>query len=255
MIPGPSRPSGPTPPAKAGADERPRIEFDYAWGWFQYHASQRLTAFNFFLIIVGLLLVGFAQAIDHHWNAFGFGLGLLGALVATGFLALDVRNAELVIRGREALAKLELGMGSPLSDDDLKRETLAKAIGLGGLGRQVAKLPWLFRHQFWLRFIIAMVGAGFIAGAAWAYCGYAGTDQPEVVSCRASTVLVMHRRGFDLNLVQRSEQQREQGGSNHDRSGPGDSLSGYLHVQPIRVGNHQRVKARRHCGKQPIGSR
>lgn len=78
-----------------------RIEFDYAWGWFQYHAAQRLTSFNFFLIIVGFVLVGFAQAIDKQWDAFGVGLGLLGVVVAAGFLALDIRNAELVFRGQK----------------------------------------------------------------------------------------------------------------------------------------------------------
>lgn len=34
---------------------------DYAWDWFAYHAGQRLTTFNFFLVIVGVLTVGLVK--------------------------------------------------------------------------------------------------------------------------------------------------------------------------------------------------
>jgi hypothetical protein len=57
------------------SDDKHKAELDYAWDWFKYHASQRLTAFNFFLIMVGFLLVGYAHAIDKHFVYFGIGLG------------------------------------------------------------------------------------------------------------------------------------------------------------------------------------
>jgi hypothetical protein len=212
-------------------DETARIEFDYAWGWFQYHASQRLTAFNFFLVIVGFLLVGYAQAILNRWDAFGVGLGVIGLCISIGFFALDVRNRELVNLGRDALRTLEETIGASLCEGDARP---------------------LVSHRFWLRSIIAVIGAGFVVGAIWAGCGYPGTGD-DTVSCRTSTVLVLHRPGFDLDLVQRSEQQRDQGGSNHDRGGPGDGLSGYLHVQSVGVGNDKRVKTGRHCGEEPVG--
>jgi hypothetical protein len=231
------------------------MEFDYAWGWFQYHASQRLTAFNFFLIIVGFLLVGFAQAIGNHWGAFGTGLGLLGAWVSAGFLALDVRNAELVIYGKDALAGLESGMQVSQHDAKRDRTALPEALGFGSAGSAAAPfLRWFFKHELWLRAIIAVVGLSFLACAGWALCGYPGIGQSEATSCRASTVLVLHRHGLDLSLVQRSEQEREQGGADHDRGRPGDGLSGDLHVESVGVGDHQRVEAGRHCGKQPVSS-
>jgi hypothetical protein len=213
-------------------DQKTRIEFDYAWGWFQYHAAQRLTAFNFFLIIVGLLLVGYAQAIDHHWSPFGIGIGLLGMLVSMGFFALDMRNEELVDRGLDGLRTLELGLGVSFTKRPRSK---------------------LLRHRLWLRLIIGAVGFFFFLGGAWAVVGYPSTGDPATVSCRASTVLVLDRPGLDLNLVQRSEEQRDEGGSDHDRGGPGDSLSGYLHVQSIGVGDHKRVKTGRHCGEESIG--
>jgi hypothetical protein len=240
-------------------DARERIEFDYAWGWFQYHASQRLTAFNFFLIIVGLLLVGFAQAVGNHWSLFGAALGSLGSVVAAGFLALDVRNQELVTCGVVALQKLELTMGIALTDREEKREHLEGSFGRGWVGRKIG--PWgmrhapLFKHRVWLRLVIAVVGLFFLAGAGWAAWGYPGTEQPPAINCRKSTVLMLHRRGLDLNVVQRSEQEGEQGGTDHDRGGPGDGLSGYLHVQPVGMGDHQRVESGGHCGEESVGGR
>jgi hypothetical protein len=164
--------------AEETSGESRRVEFDYAWGWFQYHAAQRLTAFNFFLIISGLLLVAYGQAIDHRWNAFGLGLGLLGALVAAGFFALDVRNEELVNRGKRALSALEADMGVELSGHTGERKHLEDAFGGGRFGRRLyawtggAGRKWLFTHRFWLRCVIGSVGLGFAAGAIWAIAGY-----------------------------------------------------------------------------------
>jgi hypothetical protein len=232
------------------------MEFDYAWGWFQHHASQRLTAFNFFLVIVGLLLVGYAQAIDHTWTAFGVGIGILGALVAAGFLALDVRNFELVIRGRDALEELELGMTIRLSRCEENREKLGEALGQGPMSRWLAAgkaRRKTFTHRFWLRLIIATVGLGFAVGAVLAACGSWGVVRPGTISCRTSTVLVLHRPGFDLNLVQRSEREGEQRSGNDDGGRPDHGLGGDLHVQSIGMGNYKRVQTGRHCGKEPVG--
>jgi len=94
--------------------QRLQLELDYAWNWFQDSASQRLTAFNFFLVTVGLLAVAYAQGADHHWKLFGLVVGALGAIVSTGFLILDIRNEVLVNKGRTALAALESKMGIKL---------------------------------------------------------------------------------------------------------------------------------------------
>jgi len=39
-----------------------RARMTYAWAWFQYHADQRLKAFNFFLVILGILVVAYGAA-------------------------------------------------------------------------------------------------------------------------------------------------------------------------------------------------
>lgn len=152
------------------------VDPDFAWGWFQYHASQRLTSFNFFLIIVGLLLVGYAQAVDHSWNGFGVALGLLGALVSAGFLALDVRNDELVQCGLAALKGHDGRAG--LIKENTERSNLSAAFGPGRLGRGfygvvvAARAESLLGHRFVLRCVISAVGVGFVVAAAWAFCGF-----------------------------------------------------------------------------------
>ncbi len=149
-----------------------------------------------------------------------------------------------------------------LSDCDLERKTLSQAFGKGKFGRWFGRRvdgsvgkdrSWLFRHRFWLRCIIAAVGAGFVFGAAWAGCGYPGADSSATLNCRTSKVLVLHRPGYDLSLVQRSEQERKQGGTDDDRGRPGDGLSGDLHVESVGMGDHKRVETGRHCGKEAVG--
>lgn len=165
-----------TQPARQGTSNS-SVDPDFAWNWFQYHASQRLTSFNFFLVIVGLLLVGYAQAVDHSWNGFGAALGLLGALVAASFLALDVRNDELVQCGLAALARGEGSAG--LIAENTARQNLPKAFGSGWLGRglyacaEKMKAVPLLGHRFLLRSVITAVGLGFVGAAVWALLGFA----------------------------------------------------------------------------------
>jgi hypothetical protein len=236
-------------------DERERIELDYAWGWFQYHASQRLTAFNFFLVIVGFLLVGYAQAVDHHWQTFGIGLGAFGALVALGFLVLDVRNEELVLRGQDALKGLEATMWVSLTDPDGERPKLPRAITWGRrpgrLSERVApKAAFFVRHKFWLRLITFLAGIGFALAAAWAICDYPGSGS-DPVTCRESSVFVLHRPGFDLSLVRRSEREGARPGHGDDSGRPGDGLSGEVRIGSIRGRDRKLVENGQHCDARP----
>ncbi len=228
---------------------RKRSELDYAWGWFQYHASQRLTAFNFFLVIVGFLLVGYAQAVDHRWQAFGIALGAFGAVVALAFLALDVRNEELVLRGEDALHKMEASMWISLTDPTSTRSMLPKAIIFcktpGGFSMWAARRAAFFvRHKFWLRLITFFAAVGFALAAGWAICDYPGSGSSPVV-CRESSVFVLHRPGFDLNLVQRSEREGVQAGKADD-SGRADQGGG-VRIGPIDGRDRKLVENGRRC--------
>jgi hypothetical protein len=239
------------------------IELDYASGWFQYTASQRLTTFNFFLIVVGLLLVAYASAIEHQWRLFGACIGFVGTAVSLGFLIIDVRNEVLVDKGLFALRELEADLRIALADPALDSKHLKDVLSQSWIGRRVSRCIYkrlrserrerFFKYRFWFRCVIGTVGFAFLLGLGWSAWGFPTAKHSPTVNCRNSTVLVMHRRGLDFNLVHRSEQEGDQGGSDDDRGRPGDGLGGDLHVESIGMGNHQRVQTGRHCGKQSVG--
>lgn len=164
----------------------PDARLNYAWGWFQYHASQRLTAFNFFLVLVGLLFVTFAQAINHGWSGVGVAIGVLGSLVSVGFWALDVRNEELILSGHKALQTLEDEAGLRVVPRDGDRDNLSETFGRSpcgtGLFSRWASGGWgasVFRHRTWLRLIMTAAFLMFLAGTIWAGRDFPGASEAE----------------------------------------------------------------------------
>ena len=81
--------------------------YRYAWDWFEYHAKQRLTTFNFFLIVLGA--IGYVYIFGNQCiiKDLVVWLALLGAILSFLFLLLEVRNTILVDDGRHALEELE----------------------------------------------------------------------------------------------------------------------------------------------------
>ncbi len=225
-----------------------------------------MTTFNFFLVIVGLLLVAYGQAVEHGWRLFGVGIGLIGAVVSVGFLVIDVRNEVFVNRGIDALEGLERDIGVAIGGRGEPSAGLGEALGKGRIARLAVgwidgpadpgkrkKRANLFKYRFWFRLVIILVGSAFTAGLLWAILGFPTAGKTSAETCRTSTVLVLHRPGFDLNLVQRSERQGEQRSGDDDRGRPDHGLSGDLHVQSVGMGDYKRVQTGRHCGKQAVG--
>jgi hypothetical protein len=170
------------------SDEHQRTELDSTWKWFEYHAQQRLTGFHYFLIIVGLIAVAFAQAIDKDLEGFGTIVGALGVLVSVGFWMLDVRNEELVRSGQVALETLQKGFDAQLARDSRERTNLVEVLGVGPVGGRLGR--WVdraatdedrlrrasvFTHRFWFRTIELSVSVAFLAATFWAAVGFPGS--------------------------------------------------------------------------------
>ena len=51
------------------AFELHQAKMKFAWEWFTYHADQRLKAFNFFLVILGILVVAYGAAMKEGLTA------------------------------------------------------------------------------------------------------------------------------------------------------------------------------------------
>jgi hypothetical protein len=82
-------------------------DMEYAWRWFEYHAGQRMTAFHFYLIILGVFLVGFAKALENSKGGTSAALAFAIAFFSLAFLMLEFRNERLVNVGRDALREAE----------------------------------------------------------------------------------------------------------------------------------------------------
>jgi protein-S-isoprenylcysteine O-methyltransferase Ste14 len=156
----PQQQEGPDPLAE---DKKLELQLTYAWGWFEYHAKQRLTAFHFFLILVGVLSVAFSRAVDGHWVPIAVALGGFGMLVSIAFFALDIRNEQLVDRGKDALKKLEVRLGVCLVD----------AHPPSGFKERIV------RHALWFRLIQLAVAGGFAIAIVWALLDFPGAGSSQ----------------------------------------------------------------------------
>src|SRR5262249_21475929 len=82
---------------------------DYAWSYFQLHANQRMTSFNFFVLIAALLTTGLAGTLKsdftHHYVSVILALSLIG--IAFIFWKMDQRVRYLVKHAEDALKAIE----------------------------------------------------------------------------------------------------------------------------------------------------
>ena len=79
---------------------------NYVWEYFRYHASQRLTTFNFYIIICTLLGSGYLRAIN---GALGVAtvLAFILCFITFIFWKLDVRNKQMIDNARKAMRIIE----------------------------------------------------------------------------------------------------------------------------------------------------
>lgn len=82
----------------------------YAWNYFSLHAGQRLSTFNFYLILAALLVTPCISAFtkpDLMSRKIAIGLGMLLAVISMIFFKLDQRNKALVRNAEAALRFLD----------------------------------------------------------------------------------------------------------------------------------------------------
>jgi len=81
---------------------------DYAWKYFALHADQRLRAFNFYLLIVAVVLGGLlAYLKDARSPAYAAPAGMLLTVLSYIFWRLDIRSQEFIKHAEEVLQAIE----------------------------------------------------------------------------------------------------------------------------------------------------
>lgn len=82
---------------------------EQAWNFFQMQAGQRLTTFNFYVLISSLLCTGLASSfkVSSYSLYLGASFGFLLMLFSFVFWKLDCRNKDLIKGAEEALKFFE----------------------------------------------------------------------------------------------------------------------------------------------------
>lgn len=90
-----------------GTTENP--DLTHAWNYFAFHAAQRISVFNFFIVFSGLIVAGLGASLTAppRLSAFGIGLGLLLLLLSLVFWQLDRRVSFMIKHSEAALAAAE----------------------------------------------------------------------------------------------------------------------------------------------------
>lgn len=139
---------------------------EHAWRYFELHAGQRMTLFNYFTFFAGLMAAGIAATLQSNatFAYFGLVLGPLMVLLAFVFWKLDqrvsflIKNAETVLAHAEAA---ELPTEAQLFGNEPSATAAAQANG--------SKLTaqWTFGTAFRTVFLAAAlfgVASGGLAG-------------------------------------------------------------------------------------------
>ena len=86
-----------------------RDDFEYALRYFEIHANQRMSTFNFFIILDALLVTALATSFDNDFSYPGVAYVISISIVAISFIfwKLDQRVRYLITHSEKALSKLE----------------------------------------------------------------------------------------------------------------------------------------------------
>lgn len=160
--------------AKCKPSDLEKLQFEYAWRWFAFHAEQRTKMFNYMILVVGILANGIVLAIGKSFLLIAADLSFIGAIFSFAFFFLDLRNRNLTWLGEEILAKLEREVIFGEAEEFKTRKNLTVPLGL--LWRQAqpvsaAHQMWYpsvrealeGKHRFWLPVIALVFAVSFLA--------------------------------------------------------------------------------------------
>lgn len=90
-------------------DVRLERSMEHAWRYFELHAQQRMTVFNFFLAITGLVAAGIGVGLQAgtKFSALVSLLGMFLSLVSFLFWKLDQRVSIMIKNAEKALFAIE----------------------------------------------------------------------------------------------------------------------------------------------------
>ena len=136
---------------------------DHAWRYFQLHAQQRMSMFNYFILVLGLLIAGLVQALREpgFFGLFGIALGMCLFFAAMIFLQLDRRTKRLIDHAEAAMRALEPELFDARGQLFVGEKSATEGRGV-----------WTYTKSFAIVFIVAAAIGVF--GATWALVLHGG---------------------------------------------------------------------------------
>jgi hypothetical protein len=91
------------------SEPSPSEMLEHAWRYFDLHAGQRISLFNFSLVVEGTMGAGLAACLlgSALLNASGVALGALMGFVSFIFWKLDQRTSFLIKHAEDAMGQIE----------------------------------------------------------------------------------------------------------------------------------------------------
>jgi hypothetical protein len=147
-------------------DERDKMQFDYAWKWFESHQRQRMIMFYYYCIIVGVPANALVASYKDSLAAIRVPIGIVGFFTSIAFLFFDIRNRGMAKVGEDILEKLENEVIFPpdfLDKDGNKMGPLSvdRRIGMRE-GQKFTVKRLVFKHKYWIRAMYIIVALLFI---------------------------------------------------------------------------------------------
>jgi hypothetical protein len=84
-----------------------KLRFNYSWNAFEFHAKQRISMFNFFILFAGITANAIANLLRANLFVPAGILAFIGGVVSIVFIFFDRRNEELVHFAEDNLRELE----------------------------------------------------------------------------------------------------------------------------------------------------
>ncbi len=176
-------PSGAGSPATGGSDPTRaawQSAHDHAWRFFELHANQRMTVFNFFLVLVGLLVAGIAATLQGsaRFSALGIALGALLVPLSFLFWKLDQRVSFLIKHAERIQARTE----AELMPEPVRILTSEPAQFAAEQEGKLWTRPITFGASFRTVFILTAAIGLVSASICWArYAGHISWETPAAV--------------------------------------------------------------------------
>lgn len=176
-----------------------------AWYYFQQHAQQRISYFNFFVAFSALLTTGMISTFQqgYKYHIIGVCLGIMQAFLAMMFLKIDQRNKYLTKHGENIIKvfedkyfpspELQLftqeEIRSKIAQEESKKKYKFICFRILSHGKA-------FLHMFWFFFIVGIIGSIFSLILYYSSHDIEKKENNKETEKSSVNIIIMHQKKY-----------------------------------------------------------